>query len=33
MNKYFGTRATGGYGVCDLSQPLAEADIPIGALK
>jgi len=33
MNKYFGTRATGGFAVCDLTKPIAEADIPANSLK
>ena len=32
MNKYFGTKATGGYAVCDLSKPLRYSDLPAGAL-
>jgi hypothetical protein len=33
MNKYFGNRETSGYSVCDLTKPVAECDIPDGALK
>ena len=32
-SKYFGTRADGGFAVCDLSKPITLQDIPAGALK
>jgi hypothetical protein len=32
MNKYFGTKATNGYAVCDLSKPISRSDLPTGAL-